>query len=53
MSGVKPRAAVPHLLAIAALLATIMLSGCADTWGGDCTLRSTRCYRNLVTVNFR
>ena len=30
----KPRAPVPQLLAIAALLATIALSGCADTSGG-------------------
>lgn len=30
----KPRAPVPQLMAIAALLATIVLSGCADTSGG-------------------
>ena len=30
----KPRVPVPQLLAIAALLAAILLSGCADTSGG-------------------
>lgn len=32
----KPRAPVPQLLATAALLATIALSGCANAWGGNC-----------------
>ena len=32
----RPRTSVPHLLGIAALLATIALSGCANTWGGNC-----------------